>query len=124
MSVEIDGNVVALKATMALREQAAEDARDRSLDETLPELTATQTWCCAGGCGDCSPKEIAFPYSIIRDAETDELIERRTHRAYVSNCCGADLMLWDESVGTEGDFVEFSLYPQQGHDIPSSAPVE
>ena len=112
MSIENTDNVVDLKAAVVAQEQAAEDARGRSMDETLPELTATQEWCCAGGCGPCTAKEIAFPYSTTRDAETGAIIEQRTHRAYVSSCCDDELMLWDDSVGAGGDFVEFALYPQ------------
>lgn len=69
----------------------------------LPEITYKQSWCCSQGCGICVPKQIDFEYSRTEDRHGN-LIESKTEGIWVSECCEAELMLWDETLQ---DFVEF-----------------
>lgn len=66
----------------------------------LPQITADQVWCCEMGCGGCTPKEIDRMYSETRDPN-GRLVQRLTEKDWVSNCCNANLFLWDNSVGDE-----------------------
>jgi hypothetical protein len=62
----------------------------------LPQLTATQSWCCGNGCGECKPKETLFEYS--RTEFPNGEVHSRHEPLYVSACCYAELFLWDEAV--------------------------
>ena len=65
-------------------------------DEVLPELDAEhQSFNCDEGCGECKAVEFDFPYSVTEDEHGNE-IERLTHRAYKSSCCGSTFEIWDE----------------------------
>lgn len=60
---------------------------------TLPILGKHQVWCCAHGCGDCTPTQIDAAYSHDDDLHDDTLIQP----IWASSCCGDALMLWDSS---------------------------
>lgn len=79
----------------------------------LPEITKSQSWCCSEGCGDCTPVPTDFEYSRTEDRQGN-LIESKTEKIFVSNCCGAELMLWDEE---KQDNVAFEF-------VEGVAPVE
>lgn len=68
-------------------------------DEILPEITATQSWCCENGCGETQPTRVDFDYWTATDADTGELLYRVSGGVYASKCCEAKLELWDEAVG-------------------------
>ena len=79
-------------------------------DEVLPELTRHQVWCCAKGCGPISPVMKEFAYQETFDANSGEVLSKVVGNVWVSPCCGAELMLWDESVPQGrhmGDFIEW-----------------
>jgi hypothetical protein len=69
---------------------------ERIIIMKLPELTATQMWCCGLGCGECKPKKILFEYSRT-EFDNGEVHSKYTPE-FVSSCCGAELFLWDESI--------------------------
>lgn len=69
----------------------------------LPELTKSQSWCCSEGCGDCLPVTTDFEYSRIEDRQGN-LIESKTEKFFVSHCCRAELLLWDEEKQDHIDF--------------------
>jgi len=62
----------------------------------LPSLKAGQDWCC-GGCGSGivkTPKRTEFEYS--REEFPDGRVISMTTPRYVAQCCGGELLLWDE----------------------------
>lgn len=63
--------------------------------EQLPTINNRQKWCCENGCGECRPVQTDFEYSRTED-ESGNVIESLTEKIWVSHCCKADLMLWDE----------------------------
>lgn len=77
--------------------------------KNLPELAAGQSWCCSNGCGECGTKETAFEYS--REEFPNGDVISKTQRVFVSTCCDADLMLWDEG---KQDFVEWDTPATNG----------
>lgn len=73
--------------------------------ETLPEIGPTQSWSCENGCGECKPKQIDFEYARTEDPP-GTVTERKVGKIWVSECCEADLMLWDEG---KQNFVDFKM---------------
>lgn len=66
-------------------------------DEVLPELDKVyQSFNCPS-CGECEPVEFDFAYSVTEDKHGNEL-ERKTHKAYKTSCCGGRLEIWDERI--------------------------
>ncbi len=86
--------------------------RQQLRDEILPMLNSGQSWCCDKGCGTCLPMQIDFEYSRTEDLDGN-LLESKTHKAWVSDCCKADLLQWDES---KNEFVPWDS--SQGEDAP------
>lgn len=70
----------------------------------LPQPGEGQLWCCSNGCGDCGTKPLLREYSRTEHPNGD--IESKAERVYVSTCCAADLLLWNESTK---DFIAWSL---------------
>ena len=64
-------------------------------DVVLPDLTEGQQWTCENGCGNCRPEQADFEYSR---EETPHGVQpnSRTCKVWVSHCCKANLVLWDE----------------------------
>ena len=77
----------------------------------LPEIAPQQSWCCENGCGECTPVQTDFEYSKTTDS-AGNVLESKIEKIWVSHCCKAELMLWDES---KQYFVEWQ---------PASVPVE
>lgn len=77
------------------------------IEYKLPELTEGQSWSCGNGCGECEPIPSEFEYSRI-ETVGGLLIESKTERVFLSDCCNAELFLWDEKIGN-GSEVEFEL---------------
>lgn len=65
----------------------------------LPEIGERQAWCCNEGCGICSPIQVDFEYLRTTD-DAGNLVESRTQKVWRSDCCNAELMLWDEIAQT------------------------
>lgn len=63
--------------------------------EQLPAISDRQKWCCENGCGECRPVQTDFEYSRTED-DKGNVLESLTEKIWVSHCCKADLMLWDE----------------------------
>lgn len=61
----------------------------------LPTISERQKWCCENGCGECRPVPMDFEYSRTED-DNGKVLESLTEKIWVSHCCKADLMLWDE----------------------------
>lgn len=88
-------------------------------DEQLPEITSTQQWCCEHGCGETVPVQKEFTYRETFDMQTGSLVGRTIGKVWVSNCCGAGLILWDESVPQGkymGNFIDWK--PANAADLP------
>jgi hypothetical protein len=66
------------------------------MDMELPKIEAQQSWCCENGCGECKPVQIDFEYSRTEDM-AGNMIESKTEKVWVSQCCKAGLDLWDEA---------------------------
>lgn len=79
----------------------------------LPEIGKTQSWCCENGCGECKPVMDDFEYSRTEDM-AGNLIESKTEVVWVSNCCKADLMLWDED---KQNFVDFEMVEETASEL-------
>ena len=73
----------------------------RRPDETLPGLQPGQSWCCEKGCGECTPVQTEFVYRST-ERPPGVVVEKEVGQVWVSGCCKADLMLWDEG---KQDFV-------------------
>lgn len=102
-----EGDVAALQLpdTIGLDMAQVSDATViASLGLPLPAITDRQSWSCANGCGACTPVQVNFEYSRTEDM-AGNLIESRTEKVWVSNCCAEDLLLWDED---KQDFVEWN----------------
>lgn len=77
-------------------------------DIVLPELAPWQVWTCENGCGACRPVSADFEYS--RETTPDgDLVESKTCKVYVSHCCRATLVLYDEKAETEVPWVGADL---------------
>lgn len=79
----------------------------------LPALAPKQAWACSKGCGECQPKESLFEYS--RTEHQNGNVESKSQREFVSHCCGANLMLWDEGKQDfkDWDYVDAAPQPQE-----------
>lgn len=53
-----------------------------------------QSWCCNNGCGTCAPVQVDQEYS--RTEYPDGRKDIRTEKAWVSDCCKVEMMVWDE----------------------------
>ena len=71
--------------------------------KTLPMLNSRERWCCALGCGFCEAKPALVEYSRTEHDNGD--VESKSRRVYVSSCCEADILLWNEDVQ---DVIEWS----------------
>lgn len=69
---------------------------------TLPQKEPHQEWCCSEGCGNCSPVQADFEYYREEDLQGN-VLDTKSMKIWVSNCCNADLLLWDEQ---QQDFVD------------------
>jgi hypothetical protein len=67
----------------------------RRPDEALPEIQPGQSWCCEEGCGECTPVQVEFEYSRS-ESPPGVIVRREVGNVWVSHCCKAGLMLWDE----------------------------
>ena len=86
-----------------------ENITQHAPDEELPEITATQSWCCENGCGETTPVQTEFEYWSARDAETGALIQRRIGKVWVSKCCEAALELYDDAANEgRGDVISWT----------------
>ena len=57
-------------------------------------------WTCVNGCGECGVKRIEFEFS--REETLDgRLISSATEPRLVSDCCGAELVMWDDEKDEE-----------------------
>lgn len=79
----------------------------------LPALAEGQCWCCARGCGECHAKESLYEYSRTR--YPNGTVVSKSCRIFVSACCAADLMLWDEK---HNDFTDWQ-YAATDHRQPA-----
>ena len=65
---------------------------------TLPELAEGQSFSCAQcGADNIKPKHHKNVYQSSFNPQTNELIEK-SEMVYISKCCLADLMVWDENL--------------------------
>jgi hypothetical protein len=71
----------------------------------LPELTATQSWCCEHGCGETKPRVDQFEYSRTEDKH-GRLLESKAAPVWRSTCCGAELFLFDDATQTSTPWVD------------------
>ena len=60
-------------------------------------IPKNQVWCCANGCGECKPVETDFEY-YREETFSGELISSLSEKIWVSDCCKAAIMLWDENL--------------------------
>lgn len=74
----------------------------------LPVITDEQEWCCSRGCGVCTPKPIEREFSRTTEAD-GTVLERKTEQVWVSACCLAALMLWDNGMQDFVDVPELAL---------------
>ncbi|CAB3754444.1 hypothetical protein [Paraburkholderia humisilvae] len=64
-------------------------------DVVLPDLDEGQQWTCENGCGNCRPEHADFEYSH-EEALDGALLDSKMCKVWVSHCCKANLVLWDE----------------------------
>lgn len=63
-------------------------------DTVLPHLKPGQIFACSEGCGECGTQRINQTHYERFDAAGNR-IEHRQHKDYVSDCCSAQLDIWD-----------------------------
>jgi len=78
---------------MSVRDQPSE----------LPQITTRQEWCCSEGCGACKTTQIDQEY-YREETLSGELVESKSEKIWVSDCCKKPLMLWDKD---KNDFIDF-----------------
>lgn len=61
----------------------------------LPIINDKYDWCCENGCGRCMPVQREIVIYEARDVITGEFFHRETETRWLSDCCEADLMLFD-----------------------------
>jgi len=76
----------------------------------LPDLEPQQVWCCENGCGECELTEYRHPRMEEEDFQGN-LLNAEYHYHQVSQCCEAEVFLWDNKLNDEVDFVETELKP-------------
>lgn len=70
-----------------------------NLDEKLPVLKENQEFVCAEGCSNRACEVIEFDFSYSETLNNNfEVIERLTHKAYKTACCGGEAVVWDNSI--------------------------
>lgn len=64
-------------------------------NEILPELANNQIFICGNGCGECKALEDRSVHADTHN-EKGNLVGDKSHRVYVSDCCKAEVNIWDK----------------------------
>jgi hypothetical protein len=68
----------------------------------LPVITEDQVICCENGCGECRP--VVTEFEILSEKDRfGNLISKVIKHEWVSDCCKAQLLVWDKK---NDDFVD------------------
>jgi hypothetical protein len=69
-------------------------------DLSLLPLRTHEVYACENGCGSCMPVEYDYEYRTQTDL-SDGSVTKFTHKAFKSDCCGADIYIYDHSTGND-----------------------
>jgi hypothetical protein len=90
------------KKVRLAKNKVVKEERQPVKDLLLSPLNQTELYICYNGCGECVPVEFDYEYRTTFNRDTNET-KRFTHKAFMSGCCGSEIIIFDEATGNERD---------------------